>query len=279
MALLRNLRNMLDAKVPKTHLTKVAKRLADPKAVHGSKQLPFRFYTAYKMLMGHGNPNVSMILEALNKAIWASVDNFPLFSEEDTVFITVDISGSMEYPITPSINRSEIAILLGVLLRKRCKAVTLSKFGSGFAVQNIPENANVLDAVNQLVHNDGLGHATNAYLAFEHLNECGYDYNRVFVFSDMQVWDTGAYRGWNAPAVHDSNVANLWNKYWKTHRNARVYLVDLAGYGDTPIDTKTDQGAYLIAGWSNQIFKMIEAIESGKSAINVIKAINLDTIK
>lgn len=52
MALLRNLMNFLKYDVSMDHIKKVAARLADPKEVANGKQLPFRFVTAYRMLMG-----------------------------------------------------------------------------------------------------------------------------------------------------------------------------------------------------------------------------------
>jgi hypothetical protein len=48
MALLRNLRNFDQAGVPEEVAERIAGRLADPEQVARSKQLPIRFYTAFK---------------------------------------------------------------------------------------------------------------------------------------------------------------------------------------------------------------------------------------
>lgn len=50
MALLRNLRNILEAEVSADHILTVGKRLSSEKAVENSRQLPFRFLAAYREL-------------------------------------------------------------------------------------------------------------------------------------------------------------------------------------------------------------------------------------
>jgi hypothetical protein len=48
----------------------------------------------------------------------------------------------------------------------------------------------------------------------------------------------------------------------------------MAGYGDTPISIR-EPGVYLIAGWSEKIFDVLEAIKNGGNAISVIEEINI----
>ncbi|XP_059178831.1 telomerase protein component 1-like [Physella acuta] len=50
MAMLRNLRNMIKAGISPKHHNIVLKRLCDQKSVINSKQFPFRFFSAYKVL-------------------------------------------------------------------------------------------------------------------------------------------------------------------------------------------------------------------------------------
>ena len=47
---------------------------------------------------------------------------------------------------------------------------------------------------------------------------------------------------------------------------AKLYLFDLAGYGQAPIRLK-ENGVTLIAGWSDRIFDILDAIENGSDAI------------
>ena len=55
---------------------------------------------------------------------------------------------------------------------------------------------------------------------------------------------------------------------------ARLYLFDLAGYGNTPIDVKSDD-VYLIAGWSDKIFDVLAALEEGQNTLAEIEKIEL----
>ena len=48
MALMRNLRNILESRVSVEHIEKVCDVLSDPKAVANAKQLPFRYLSAYR---------------------------------------------------------------------------------------------------------------------------------------------------------------------------------------------------------------------------------------
>jgi len=90
MATIRNLRNM--AKV-KADVSSVIKKLTNPEIIRKSKQFPFRFYSAYKMLQESGLTNVTKLMEALEKSIEISIDNLPEF--EGVTFCTADNSGSM----------------------------------------------------------------------------------------------------------------------------------------------------------------------------------------
>jgi len=73
-------------------------------------------------------------------------------------------------------------------------------------------------------------------------------------------------------------MAKLWTTYKaKIAPNAKLYLFDLAGYGNTPVSTH-ENGVYLIAGWSDKVFDMLDAYEKGSSAIEVINSINLTSM-
>lgn len=54
--------------------------------------------------------------------------------------------------------------------------------------------------------------------------------------------------------------------------HARLYIFDLAGYGQSPISMKRDD-VFCIAGWSDKVFDILAAVERGKSAIDEIRRI------
>ncbi|MFA5759750.1 MAG: TROVE domain-containing protein, partial [Clostridia bacterium] len=93
MALLRNLRNIIKARVNGECQEIVYNKLSDPEEVRKSKQFPFRFYSAYKMI--EGELWVDRYTDALEKAIQVSVENVKGFEEDTRVVIACDVSGSM----------------------------------------------------------------------------------------------------------------------------------------------------------------------------------------
>ena len=89
------------------------------------------------------------------------------------------------------------------------------------------------------------------------------------IFTDCQLWDSD--RGWNR---QDKSMKDSWNEYKKISPNSKLYLFDLSGYGDTPLST--DRGdVYMISGWSDKIFDMMEALENGSTAVKEIEKIVL----
>jgi len=275
MALLRNLRNFLDIGVSNDHIDKVAEILSDPERVAKSKQLPFRFYTAYKMLKDNANPNVGIFLDALNTAIWESVKNIDCVDENDTVMIAVDKSSSMTGRLTPSMMYCEVGLLLAVILRKKVKRVTLGFFGSDFVVSQMPKTENVLDAVDRLSKQLG-GGATEGWLVPKYVRENPkYGYNKIFMFTDMQLWSVdnkiGLGYGWG----YDSKLPGEWTKCKETFDGIQLYLIDLAGYGDSPVDIMSNKSVLMVAGWSDKIFKMIGQLSRGGTVLKELEKIEV----
>ena len=69
-------------------------------------------------------------------------------------------------------------------------------------------------------------------------------------------------------------MAYQWAAYKKIAPNAKLYLFDLAGYGNTPLQVEKN-GVHLIAGFSDKVFDVMEAMENGANALEVINKIEL----
>ncbi|RZL08639.1 MAG: TROVE domain-containing protein, partial [Hymenobacter sp.] len=101
MALLRNLRNLLEANVNAETLAQVCATLADARQVTRARQMPFRFLAAYREVLALGSGAVAPLLAALEKAIAASAGNLRGFGPATRVVVACDVSGSMQQPISP----------------------------------------------------------------------------------------------------------------------------------------------------------------------------------
>lgn len=268
MALLRNCRNIMEAGVSKDVIKIVCQKLSDKEKVLESKQFPFRFYSAFSQL--REIPGSSIVLDALEEAIKHTAETLVGFDYETSVLISCDVSGSMESPISEKsvVQRYDIGIVLGMLMRNRCKDVTTSVFGQGFAVKNFPKD-NILHNVENLEDlGKEVGHSTNGYLAIKYALEQSKNkqFDKILIFTDCQMWDSHG---------SDGMFRNLWNLYRENNPKSRLYLFDLAGYGNTPIEVDRGNNVYLISGWSDRIFQMLEALENGSKNIDEIEKISI----
>jgi hypothetical protein len=263
MAMMRNLRNILQAQVSAEHISKVCSFLSDPKAVANSKQLPFRFLAAYRELKGLASADVTMVLNALEDAIALSVVNLKGFDENTSVLIACDVSGSMQKPVSEKskVMLYDIGLVLGMLLQSKCKRVISGMFGEIWKIVNMPSRG-ILSNVDAFCKCEGeVGYATNGYKVIEDLLNRKVKIDKVMLFTDCQLWNT------NAATRH---FEPLWKKYKSMFPGARLYLFDLAGYGNTPLQI-IHNDVYLIAGWSDKVFDVLDAMENGESALEKIR--------
>lgn len=272
MALLRNLRNILGAKVGKARINTVAKRIADRKEVLRSKQFPFRFWSAYNELQGMASTDASLILNALEEAMVHAAANISGYDEETDVFIATDFSGSMTCPISDrsKIMYNQVGVALAMLLHSRCKRVINGVFGESYRTINLPTTGGILQNIAKLSgSNHGVGYSTNGWKAIQYLIDNNIKVDKVMVFTDCQLWNSGG-RGASRP------VSKVWSDYRaKVNPDAKIYLFDMAGYGTTPIDLQSGQNAALLSGWSDKIFDILDRLDSGEDALAEVREIDI----
>ena len=262
MALLRNLRNILEADVSLQHIQTVCETLSSKDKVLKSKQLPFRFLAAYRELSKVVSGYSSKVMTALEDAVKVSAENIPGFSETTKVLIACDVSGSMQRAISPKskMMNYDIGLMLGMLLKSRCKNVVSGIFGDTWKIVNLPDSG-ILSNVDAFYKREGeVGYSTNGYLVIEDLINRNKVMDKIMIFTDCQLWDS---RGFNTQMI------DVWKKYKTIAPTAKLYLFDLAGYGHVPLDI-TNEDVHLIAGWSDKIFDVLQAIDNGSDALKEI---------
>ena len=102
-----------------------------------------------------------------------------------------------------------------------------------------------------------MGYSTNGYLVIDYLVDNEKKMDKVMMFTDCQLWDS---------RNHGARLQDSWKKYRRMNPEAKLYLFDLAGYGQAPLQMRED-GVTLIAGWSDRIFDILDAVENGSDAI------------
>ena len=290
MALLRNLRNIQEAGVSYVHFEKVCTRLADAGEVARAKQFPSRYLAAYRELInpvgakvpgkslvkklaalikGSNNGYTGGLLDALENAIQASAANIKGFDAETRVLLACDVSGSMQTPISAKskILLYDVGLMLAMLLQSRCKNVEVGMFGDSWKSIAVPRN-NILGNVQEFYRREGeVGYATNGYLVIKDILQRRVKMDKVFLFTDAQLWNSSSTKG--------DHIQPLWLRYKaKVSPNAKLYLFDLKGYGQAPLQILRND-VYLVAGWSDKVFEVLAALENGGLALDAINNIEL----
>jgi hypothetical protein len=255
----------------------VADYLSNETAVLRSRQLPFRFYSAYKEIKRINSPRASYILEALEEAVTHSAANIEGFGLDTNVLLACDVSGSMETGISErsSVQRFDIGIILAMLLQSRCNAVTSGMFGDTWKTIQVPRT-NILSNVDEYHRREGeVGYSTNGYKVIDDLIKKRQRVDKVMIFTDCQMWDSrhrgGFGFGYNTTKEDARHIRTAWKEYKETiSPKAKLYLFDLAGYGNVPIDMST-KDVYLIAGWSDKVFNALAAIERGEDVVKQLQ--------
>lgn len=276
MATLRNLRNILDAGVSSERIHEVARRLADPSAVAKSKQFPFRFFSAYREIEENTSSQTSVLLNALEEALIASAENITGFDSDTKVLIASDVSGSMTSPVSEKskIEMYDIGIVLSMLLQHRSKNVVTGIFGDTWKIKNFPKTGILGNVCRMRDLADEVGMSTNGHLVIQDLIDRKEVVDKVMFFTDMQLWDSSSNFGWGDLDIGGQPISKLWPRYKKIAPNAKLYLFDLQGHGTTPLSMHGND-VFLIAGWSDKIFAMLDAYEKGSSAVEEINNISL----
>lgn len=266
MALLRNLRNLLEAEVSAEHILKVGQRLSSEKAVESSRQLPFRFLAAYREVSKTPSLYATMLMNALESAVQVSARNIAGFDATSRIVIACDVSGSMQSPLSrrSKILHYDIGLMLGMLLKSRCEKVMTGIFGDRWKIINLPDTG-ILSNVDAFYKREGeVGYSTNGYLVIKDLIERRAQMDKVMMFTDCQLWNSDGCE----------QFEDLWKQYKKICPQAKLYWFDLAGYGNAPLDI-SGEDVYLIAGWSDKIFDILWAIDNGSDALKEIKKIEI----
>lgn len=245
MALLRNLRNFEKEGVSDTVLDEVARRLADPAEVAKSRQLPFRFLSAYnatKNSLRFGYP--------LEKALNESLSNVPAL--KGNTLILVDRSYSMfGSPGKNGLNYADSAAIFGTALAIRSENATLVQYGTSDGKVEFAKHSSVLKTLGSFRELGG----TDTFGTLKKYYNKSYD--RVIILTDEQYDFTGtAYTrgGWRGTRV-DADIVDPSTPY---------FVWNLGGHASGQMENKPNR--YTFGGLSDQSFKLIPLVEAGKNA-------------
>ena len=271
MAMLRNLRNILQAEVSESHVDKVAAFISNEKVVERSKQLPFRFLSALKSLdiSGVDGAHRNVLAGAVEQAADFACRNIDL---PGVTAVFADASGSMTSTMVSGKSRvscADAASVLCGIVAKAAEKPYVYGFATDTKVINYTKNESVLGIAGKMPHNGIGGHNTNAWKIPLLLKEKGIYPDRVIILSDMQCWDDtsmSGYGGWGARNPSEEKaVCDTWSTYVNSSKEAKktwLHCIHLNGSGDAVVDegSQTNQ----LAGFSEKVFTMLARTEGGE---------------
>ena len=236
-ALLRNLRNMDEARVRDADLAPVIAKLTDQATIQRSRLFPFRFLSAYNATKQSLRWNYP-----LETAMQLSLANVPEL--RGSSLILVDRSGSMAVPVSThsDMSRMDQAAIFGVALAQRAQEATLVQFGTGSEVVRIGKTEALLAAMRKFRDMGGTQTASAVRANFR-------DHDRVVIVTDEQAW--GGYLGEEPTSAVSARVP--------------VYTWNLAGYKHGHGSSGTGN-RHTFGGMSDAAFQMIQLLEAGRTA-------------
>ncbi|MDD5726077.1 MAG: TROVE domain-containing protein [Patescibacteria group bacterium] len=285
MAGLRNLSNIM-RKGADQALDRVLSMFRNPEHVQRSRQMPFRFFSAYKVIeTGYrfdkrqqcfvvdqailNHPRRAEVLEAILTAMELSLVNLPRLPGR--TFIMSDNSGSMSHPLSErsTVEMKDVANLLAAVSHTLCEESICSAFGTDHVIVPIIRKDSIFTNMARL-SNAVHGGSTNAYLPVRHLRERKIRVDRIVLISDMQCYASG-----HDPMLwghaRNESLAEELRKY-RSSVNPQVFMhsVDLSGYGTAQFPPSERRVACL-AGWSERALEILPLLEEdGRQAVDLI---------
>lgn len=260
LALIRNLNNILAANISEDWIERyLVPQLTNQDKIHKSLVFPYQIYTAYKNLKVR---EVNTVF-ALNKAFRTSVDNIP--GLDGRSLVVLDVSGSMEDRVSGNSNMTikEVCACYAAAIYLANPDSDFIKFGTEARFCSYSRLNNVFDIIEKMQHNSGCGYGTNIVPVFLMLKK---HYDRIFLFSDMQVMSDNRYYS-NSMAAQDA-----MKEYFKDYGRTKIYSIDMGNY-QTQIANPMRGDLTLLTGFSDKVFKFISFMESGISIIDYINSI------
>lgn len=257
MGLLRNLRNIFKAGVDDEVLRAVANRIADPKEVARSKQLPWAFINVYEVMKAEKAPQV--LVNAVISAAELSLGNMPPLG--DRPWVILDCSSSMKNYTDAKLREQEakkpaelqnspikVGAIFAAALAKSAKNSTyfrLSMFSDRAEFVDLNVHDSIISLYKQIMAKV-YGGGTQLDAALRQRSQLGYTPDAIVVISDMEV---NPLKGGYCLQVPKNATEGLPADCVKVALNVNSSTT-------TPLDPR--DGWIQLAGWSENIFRFVD---------------------
>lgn len=243
----------------------VANRLSDTTLVHKAKVFPYQLLAAYSA----GDSKMpSVIQEALQDAMEIALDNVPQIAGR--VIVCPDVSGSMHSPATgyrkgssSTVRCIDIAALVAAALLRKNKDTLVLPFESDVVIgRDAQLNArdSVMTNAQKLASLPCGG--TNCSAPLRYLNKHKEPGDLVIYVSDNESWvDSPMHGGFGGGPT---KTMREWEIFKKRNKDAKMICIDIQPYGSSQAKERDD--ITNVGGFSDQVFKLIASVASGRSS-------------
>ncbi len=261
LALLRNLRNILNTSTDAKLISDTINQLTDEKAIKKSLVFPHQIDLALEVLLSELGTKATPFVVGLNKAYELAIPNLSELGATGRTAVVYDSSGSMTSKI--HINKGKYGSV-GAIEKAALMAATLAK-GLNADVYTFGDRCkqlsyNPLDSINTIKNNfarESMG-GTAFSTIFPALQA---RYDRIFIISDEQGQD---------------QIGNTLSNYkTKFAVDPYIYCINLCGYGTTMF--KPGSKVFQLFGYSAELYEIIKKQETDFNALlNEVKKINFE---
>lgn len=269
MAMLRNIRGVFtevnDAEFCKEYMTKIKN------TVEGSKQFPFRYYSAIKAVEASSCNHKSIIIDALEECMDVALANYPKLKGK-TMCLS-DNSGSAwgafnsEYG---TVTVADIDNLSSVITAACSDEGYVGKFGDKLIVKPVSKRRGVLSQAMNISKNRagdvGGGTEGGIWEFFKNAINNKEHWDNIFIYSDQQAGHGGLYGtdvqkreyrslGYGCSAGFGDgyiNVFKLIQEYRKkVNPKVNVFSIQTAGYDNVLVPEMSERCA-IMYGWTGR---------------------------
>lgn len=228
---------------------RLARRLVDPSLIRKARAFPYQLFAAYQAAQGVPRE----IREALRKASEIAAGSLPRMA--DSLAIAIDVSGSMESPISgihrgaSSVMRCvDVAGVIAASLLKRHPQARVLPFAEAVRPWAPPREPGVLETAAALTRLLGGGTAISAPL--QRLVQMDEAPDLTILISDNQSWAEAQWGNGGTAAT------NAWMKLRRRNPKAKLVCLDLQPYAHTQVADR--EGVLNIGGFSDAVFPVIQ---------------------
>lgn len=261
MAMLRKLRNISQAGVSDQLKWPVCAALASPKLIANSKQLPFRFYSAYRELEAISD---QMFMSTTEKALDLSCSNLTPLGGSSLVL--VDLSDSMTSFVS---SRSKMTcrdvahVLAGILARTQGTETRIVGFATTFEGIPITDSMSVIQ-VAEKIGRVNVGGSTVPGPALQAEVMAGRRYSRIVILSDQCCYTMSNFNFSYGRAASTISLPEVLEGYRRRGCDPFVYSVNLSGDSQGSQADPRNPKVCLVSGFSERIFDLMRQFEGGE---------------